>query len=50
MIYFDELQVRDLAAMLPDEHKAGDLIEATRKLCGAFGNFLDKVFFLGFNH
>uniref|UniRef100_A0A915D8I4 FERM domain-containing protein n=1 Tax=Ditylenchus dipsaci TaxID=166011 RepID=A0A915D8I4_9BILA len=35
--------VRDLAAMLPDEHQAGDLIEAARKLCGAFGTFLDKV-------
>lgn len=35
--------VRELAAMLPDEHRAGDLIEAARKLCGAFGNFLDKV-------
>lgn len=35
--------VRELAGMLPDEHRAGDLIEAARKLCGAFGNFLDKV-------
>lgn len=35
--------VRELAAMLPDEHRAGDLVDAARKLCGAFGEFLDKV-------
>lgn len=35
--------VRDVAAMMPDESRAGDLVEAARKLCGAFGNFLDKV-------
>lgn len=35
--------VRELAALMHDEHRAGDLIDAARKLCGAFGNFLEKV-------
>lgn len=35
--------VRELAAMMPDERRAGDLVDAARKLCGAFGNFLDRV-------
>lgn len=35
--------VRELAAIMPDEHRAGDLVDAARKLCNAFGNFLDKV-------
>uniref|UniRef100_A0A1I8B1N6 Vinculin n=1 Tax=Meloidogyne hapla TaxID=6305 RepID=A0A1I8B1N6_MELHA len=35
--------VRELAALMPDEHRAGDLVGAARKLCNAFGNFLDKV-------
>jgi talin len=35
--------VRDLAAIMPDRQRAGDLIEATRRLCGAFGTFLEKV-------
>jgi hypothetical protein len=35
--------VRELAALMPDEHRAGDLVDAARKLCNAFGNFLDKV-------
>ncbi|KAI6216966.1 BMA-TLN-1, isoform b [Aphelenchoides fujianensis] len=35
--------VRELAGLLPDEHRRGDLIEATRRLMGAFGNFIDKV-------
>lgn len=35
--------VRELAALMPDEHRAGDLVDAARKLCGAFGEFLDKV-------
>lgn len=37
--------VRELASLLPNENQAGDLIDAARKLCGAFGNFLDKVMF-----
>lgn len=35
--------VRDLASIMPDEHRADDLVDAARKLCGAFGDFLDKV-------
>ena len=35
--------VRELAGLMPDRERAGDLIEATRKLCGAFGTFLEKV-------
>ncbi|KAI6179916.1 BMA-TLN-1, isoform b [Aphelenchoides besseyi] len=35
--------VRELAGLMPDEHRRGDLIEATRRLMGAFGNFIDKV-------
>nr|CAD2148494.1 unnamed protein product [Meloidogyne enterolobii] len=35
--------VRELAALMPDEHRAGDLVDAARKLCNAFGTFLDKV-------
>ncbi|CAI4221289.1 unnamed protein product [Auanema sp. JU1783] len=34
--------VRDLAALM-EERKGGDLLEATRKLCGAFGDFLTAV-------
>lgn len=35
--------VREIANLLPDKYQADDLINAARKLCGAFGNFLDKV-------
>jgi talin len=35
--------VRELAAIMPDEQRAGDLVDAARKLCGAFGDFLGKV-------
>ncbi|WKX89798.1 hypothetical protein Q1695_009001 [Nippostrongylus brasiliensis] len=34
--------VRDLAQFMPDRRR-GDLVEATRKLCGAFGDFLHAV-------
>jgi talin len=35
--------VRELAGLMPDRDHAGDLIEATRRLMGAFGTFIDKV-------
>ncbi|MFH4981417.1 hypothetical protein AB6A40_008126 [Gnathostoma spinigerum] len=35
--------VRQLASLLPDQQKAGDLVEAARKLCGAFSDFLNTV-------
>lgn len=35
--------IRELASLLPNENQADDLIDAARKLCGAFTNFLDKV-------
>ncbi|KAL3090978.1 hypothetical protein niasHS_007353 [Heterodera schachtii] len=35
--------VRQLAAIMPDESRAGDLMDAARKLCNAFGDFLEKV-------
>ncbi|GMT28060.1 hypothetical protein PFISCL1PPCAC_19357, partial [Pristionchus fissidentatus] len=34
--------VRDLAALMPEQRR-GDLVDATRKLCGAFGDFLTAV-------
>ncbi|CAB3407941.1 unnamed protein product [Caenorhabditis bovis] len=34
--------VRDLSALMPREER-GDLVEATRMLCGAFGDFLTAV-------
>ncbi|KAE9419292.1 hypothetical protein Angca_004463, partial [Angiostrongylus cantonensis] len=34
--------VRDLAHFMPDRRR-GDLVDATRKLCGAFGDFLHAV-------
>ncbi|CAJ0563615.1 unnamed protein product, partial [Mesorhabditis spiculigera] len=34
--------VRDLAALMPNERR-GDLIDAARRLCGAFGDFLTSV-------
>ncbi|VDO11777.1 unnamed protein product [Brugia timori] len=35
--------VRELAALLPDEQRRGDLVGAARKLCGAFSDFLNTV-------
>lgn len=35
--------VRELAALMPDERRAGDLVDAARKLCGAFSDFLTTV-------
>uniref|UniRef100_A0A183BVZ7 FERM domain-containing protein n=1 Tax=Globodera pallida TaxID=36090 RepID=A0A183BVZ7_GLOPA len=35
--------VRQLAAIMPNESRAGDLMDAARKLCNAFGDFLEKV-------
>ncbi|TKR83175.1 hypothetical protein L596_016805 [Steinernema carpocapsae] len=35
--------VRELAALMPDRHRAGDLVDAARKLCGAFSDFLTTV-------
>uniref|UniRef100_A0AC35TRB9 FERM domain-containing protein n=1 Tax=Rhabditophanes sp. KR3021 TaxID=114890 RepID=A0AC35TRB9_9BILA len=35
--------VRDLAALMYDEDKSGQLLEATKRLCGAFSNFLNSV-------
>uniref|UniRef100_A0A8R1TSD6 FERM domain-containing protein n=1 Tax=Onchocerca volvulus TaxID=6282 RepID=A0A8R1TSD6_ONCVO len=35
--------VRELAALLPDEQRRGDLVDAARKLCGAFSDFLTTV-------
>jgi talin len=35
--------VRQLASMMHDERQAGDLVEAARKLCGAFSDFLTTV-------
>uniref|UniRef100_A0A915B5P5 FERM domain-containing protein n=1 Tax=Parascaris univalens TaxID=6257 RepID=A0A915B5P5_PARUN len=35
--------VRELAALMPDERRAGDLVDAARKLCGAFSDFLTAI-------
>ncbi|KAK0407513.1 hypothetical protein QR680_019234 [Steinernema hermaphroditum] len=35
--------VRELAALMPDRDRAGDLVDAARKLCGAFSDFLHTV-------
>ncbi|CAD5205405.1 unnamed protein product [Bursaphelenchus okinawaensis] len=35
--------VRELAHMMPEEERRGDLIEASRRLMNAFGSFIDKV-------
>ena len=35
--------VRELAEIMPDEHRADDLVDAARKLCRSFGNFLEKI-------
>ncbi|CAD5207938.1 unnamed protein product [Bursaphelenchus xylophilus] len=35
--------VRELAHMMPEEERRGDLIEASRRLMNAFGTFIDKV-------
>uniref|UniRef100_A0A915Q6F4 FERM domain-containing protein n=1 Tax=Setaria digitata TaxID=48799 RepID=A0A915Q6F4_9BILA len=35
--------VRELAALMPDEQRRGDLVDAARKLCGAFSDFLNTV-------
>uniref|UniRef100_A0A1I7YK54 FERM domain-containing protein n=1 Tax=Steinernema glaseri TaxID=37863 RepID=A0A1I7YK54_9BILA len=35
--------VRELAALMPDRGRAGDLVDAARKLCGAFSDFLNTV-------
>uniref|UniRef100_A0A0N5AYK5 FERM domain-containing protein n=1 Tax=Syphacia muris TaxID=451379 RepID=A0A0N5AYK5_9BILA len=35
--------VRELAAVMPDKQRAGDLVGAARRLCGAFSDFLTTV-------
>ncbi|VDN06084.1 unnamed protein product [Thelazia callipaeda] len=35
--------VRELAALMPDKQRRGDLVDAARKLCGAFSDFLNAV-------
>uniref|UniRef100_A0A0N4ZUP8 FERM domain-containing protein n=1 Tax=Parastrongyloides trichosuri TaxID=131310 RepID=A0A0N4ZUP8_PARTI len=35
--------VRELAALMTDDQRADDLVKATRKLCGAMGDFLHTV-------